>query len=229
MSPGVEIGDKAVAIGNPLGLDWTLSTGVVSRIPSGDDDLVQSTAPISHGSSGGGLFDATGRLIGITRSSRTEGQNLNFAVRLSVAEWTIIGAARRNVSFEPNFLRRGDWIVGEHRWDGSKPLDSEWTPLGGATHEQLKARPVEADPEWDQTYRKTSRFARYMKLTNDLSEKKLFWDQKASGDVFTTPDVGKFVVLMKFLADKDMRHFKRRCSANSRLIPMVSSITRLLH
>jgi Trypsin-like peptidase domain len=42
--------------------------------------LIQTTAPISHGSSGGGLFDAQGKLIGITTFMFKDGQNLNFAI-----------------------------------------------------------------------------------------------------------------------------------------------------
>jgi tetratricopeptide (TPR) repeat protein len=78
----VAIGDSVIAIGNPLGLESALSTGVVSgfRDMPKIGHAIQTTAPISQGSSGGGLFDRQGRLIGITSSTLAEGQNLNFAI-----------------------------------------------------------------------------------------------------------------------------------------------------
>jgi serine protease Do len=83
----VQPGAKAYAIGNPRGFELTISEGLVSSIRRDEDGgvrAVQTTAPISPGSSGGGLFDDTGKLIGITTSAREDGQNLNFAMP---AEW----------------------------------------------------------------------------------------------------------------------------------------------
>jgi S1-C subfamily serine protease len=63
------------------GLENTLSTGIVSGIRKGERvTLLQTTAPISHGSSGGGLFDADGNLIGVTTLQYNNAQALNFAV-----------------------------------------------------------------------------------------------------------------------------------------------------
>ena len=77
----LETGQKVIAIGNPMGLERTVSEGIVSGIRQTDDNrIIQFTAPISPGSSGGGLFDSSGRLIGITTSSLRGGQNINFAV-----------------------------------------------------------------------------------------------------------------------------------------------------
>ncbi|MBS7806043.1 serine protease [Variovorax sp. PCZ-1] len=80
----LKVGQKAFAIGNPRGLEVTLSDGLVSGLRRSDDgktiEFVQTTAPISPGSSGGGLFDNQGRLIGITTLIRRDSQNLNFAV-----------------------------------------------------------------------------------------------------------------------------------------------------
>jgi Trypsin-like peptidase domain/Tetratricopeptide repeat len=80
------VGDSVLAVGNPLGLESALSTGVVSgfRDISQLGPEIQTTAPISPGSSGGGLFDYQGRLVGITSSTLLEGQNLNFAIPVSV-------------------------------------------------------------------------------------------------------------------------------------------------
>lgn len=80
-SQWLEIGDPVYAVGAPQGLELTLSDGLVSGIrKSKGTEYIQTTAPISQGSSGGGLFDAQGRLVGITTMYLKDGQNLNFAI-----------------------------------------------------------------------------------------------------------------------------------------------------
>jgi hypothetical protein len=75
------IGDRVVAIGNPRGLEGTVSEGIISSLrPTEDFKILQITAAISPGSSGGPLFDAEGRVIGVTTATLAGGQNLNFAV-----------------------------------------------------------------------------------------------------------------------------------------------------
>ncbi len=72
-SADLQVGQKVFAIGNPFGLDWTLTTGIVSALDrslTGDDGvviqhLVQTDAAINPGNSGGPLLDSAGRLIGI--------------------------------------------------------------------------------------------------------------------------------------------------------------------
>jgi len=72
-SNDLKVGQKVFAIGNPFGLDWTLTTGIVSALdrslPGGDgrtiDNLIQTDAAINPGNSGGPLLDSAGRLIGI--------------------------------------------------------------------------------------------------------------------------------------------------------------------
>jgi serine protease Do len=83
----LRVGQKVYAIGSPQGLDLTLSDGMVSSLREGPDGtFVQTTAPISPGSSGGGLFDETGTLVGIVTFQFRAGQNLNFAVP---ADWIV--------------------------------------------------------------------------------------------------------------------------------------------
>ncbi|MCY6959794.1 serine protease [Clostridium brassicae] len=73
-------GQKIIAIGSPLGLFNTISDGIVSGFRKFDFmEMVQITAPISPGSSGGALIDLYGNLVGITTSG-LDGQNLNMAV-----------------------------------------------------------------------------------------------------------------------------------------------------
>jgi S1-C subfamily serine protease len=78
------VGDTVYAVGSPLGLDGTFSQGIVSGYRTvGDLSLMQLTAPISPGSSGGPVLDATGRVIGVAIGTFAEGQNLNFAVPIT--------------------------------------------------------------------------------------------------------------------------------------------------
>jgi S1-C subfamily serine protease len=77
------VGERVYAVGTPFGLSRTLSEGLISGLRPGTWNLIQTSAPISHGSSGGGLFDERGNLIGITTlASRAslDAQNLNFAI-----------------------------------------------------------------------------------------------------------------------------------------------------
>jgi S1-C subfamily serine protease len=84
-SASLRIGDPIYAIGTPRGLDLILSEGIISSFRGqGTDKLIQITAPISPGSSGGGLFDAEGQLIGLPTFMLRESQQLNFAVPV---EW----------------------------------------------------------------------------------------------------------------------------------------------
>lgn len=74
-------GQKIVTIGSPLGLFNTVSDGIISGFRSFDNlNMIQITAPISSGSSGGALLNMKGELIGITSAGFDEGQNLNLAV-----------------------------------------------------------------------------------------------------------------------------------------------------
>lgn len=75
------VGERAFAVGAPLSFERTLSEGLVSAIRNrGGRAMVQTSAAISPGSSGGGLFDERGNLIGITTLTYRVAQNLNFAI-----------------------------------------------------------------------------------------------------------------------------------------------------
>ena len=81
----LKVGSRVYAIGTPKGLTLTLSEGIISSLrPVEGGQYLQITAPISPGSSGGGLFDEEGRLVGLTTFYLAEGQQLNFAVPV---EW----------------------------------------------------------------------------------------------------------------------------------------------
>jgi tetratricopeptide (TPR) repeat protein len=80
----LEIGDKIYAVGSPKGFSGTFSEGIVSSFrKSGKTKLIQITAPISHGSSGGPILNSKGEVVGVSVSTIEEGQNLNFAIPIS--------------------------------------------------------------------------------------------------------------------------------------------------
>lgn len=74
-------GQPILTIGSPEGLKNSVSNGIISAVYDRNDTPdIQFTAPISHGSSGGALFNDRGEVIGITSAIHKEGQNINFAV-----------------------------------------------------------------------------------------------------------------------------------------------------
>ena len=80
----LKVGVPVYAVGAPQGLELSLSDGIVAQLRGGPPPLIQTTAAISPGSSGGGLFDREGRLVGLTTLYIEGGQNLNFAMPV---EW----------------------------------------------------------------------------------------------------------------------------------------------
>lgn len=90
-------GQVAIAIGNPLGFESTVSTGVVSALGRSlrgrggrlIDDVLQHTAPLNPGNSGGPLLDAGGRLLGVNTAIIARSQGLGFAVSAETAAWVL--------------------------------------------------------------------------------------------------------------------------------------------
>ena len=91
----LQVGENVYAVGSPQGWKFSISSGIVSQLRSLGEvsPLIQTDAAISEGSSGGGLFDGAGNLVGITTFYYRDGQNLNFAIP---SEW--ITDARLNKS-----------------------------------------------------------------------------------------------------------------------------------
>src|SRR3954454_550769 len=97
-SDKVKVGDTAVAIGYPLGLDRTVTAGIVSGVgreiqaPNGFqiDEAIQTDAPINPGNSGGPLLDDSGRVIGVNSQIETGGgSNGNVGIGFSVPSNTV--------------------------------------------------------------------------------------------------------------------------------------------
>lgn len=83
-SDNVNIGEKVIAIGNPLGLQFSVSQGIVSGVhrtgPTGLEAYIQTDAALNPGNSGGPLINSAGRVIGINNFKSSEGESLGFAL-----------------------------------------------------------------------------------------------------------------------------------------------------
>lgn len=95
-SDTLDVGQHVIAIGNPEGLARSVSDGIISAIRQGDGfRVIQTTAPISHGSSGGPLLDDVGRVIGITFGALDDGQNLNLVLPINYLKPILLEVDRR--------------------------------------------------------------------------------------------------------------------------------------
>src|SRR5262245_24558481 len=96
-SDGLQVGQLVIAMGNPFGFRSTVSTGVVSargramRSEQGRliENIVQHTAPLNPGNSGGPLVDSRGRVVGINTAIIAMAQGLGFAVPATTARWVV--------------------------------------------------------------------------------------------------------------------------------------------
>jgi S1-C subfamily serine protease len=94
-SDSLRVGDWAIAVGNPFGLDWTLTVGVISAkgrtnlsIAGGGpsyQDFIQTDASINFGNSGGPLCDIHGQVIGVNTAINPSGQGIGFAIPINMA------------------------------------------------------------------------------------------------------------------------------------------------
>jgi hypothetical protein len=90
-----QAGARVYALGHPRGLDLTISEGLVSGNRSTPKaTFIQFSAAVSPGSSGGGLFDSKGELVGVTTSTLRESQNINFAAPVDLIAVEVNRAAK---------------------------------------------------------------------------------------------------------------------------------------
>ena len=142
----LKIGAQVYAIGAPQGLELTLTEGIISSLRKVEGGhYIQTTAAISPGSSGGGLFDEQGHLLGLTSFYIAESQSLNFAVPI---EW-IKELPKRHIAEAKEtesslywinkallLEKNEDWPALVHHslcWTKAKPEDAvSWFSLGFA-------------------------------------------------------------------------------------------------
>ncbi|HSD99958.1 MAG TPA: tetratricopeptide repeat-containing serine protease family protein [Burkholderiales bacterium] len=164
----VRVGQRVYAIGAPEGLELTLSEGLISSLRDFDgSQYIQTSAAISQGSSGGGLFDTEGRLIGITSFFVGEGPNLNFALPAAwIVELERGGRARAAVGeqepAEARWLRRVSDARAKKDWPAVVNLSQQWVrvaPKSARAWQELgdayaaTNRPRRAIPAYQQAVR----------------------------------------------------------------------------
>ena len=123
----LKVGEAVYAVGAPQGLELSLSNGIVSQLRGGPPPYIQTTAAISHGSSGGGLFNAEGRLVGFTTLYIEGGQSLNFAMPV---EW--IGEIQAGMKAalgrsEGDWYKRANALEGAQNWTEMQDWSKQWT------------------------------------------------------------------------------------------------------
>jgi S1-C subfamily serine protease len=96
-SSTLHVGQLVIAIGNPLGFQSTVSTGVISALGRSlrgqtgrlIENVIQTSAPLNPGNSGGPLVDSRGRVIGINTAMISMAQGISFAVPVDTAKWVV--------------------------------------------------------------------------------------------------------------------------------------------
>jgi S1-C subfamily serine protease len=161
-SRGVQVGDPAIAIGNPFGLERTLTTGVISAVkrtiqaPNNFqiDDALQTDAPINPGNSGGPLIDATGKVIGINSQIATSGSGstgsvgIGFAVPIDTAK-QIIPQLKQSGRVDRGYLGIQSVTVDKTLKDLNLPVErgalvQQVTPDGPADKAGIRAGDIPA-------------------------------------------------------------------------------------
>ncbi|MBU0508663.1 Do family serine endopeptidase [bacterium] len=112
-SDSIKVGDWAIAMGNPLGLDWTLTVGVISAkgrsnlsIMGGGpsyQDFIQTDASINFGNSGGPLCNIHGEVIGVNTAINPSGQGIGFAIPIAMA-MKVVGQLREGGTIARGYL-----------------------------------------------------------------------------------------------------------------------------
>lgn len=152
-------GESVYTIGSPMGLESSLAEGIISNPErkKGDMDLIQFTAPISSGSSGGGLFNLKGNMLGITSSSlqgdltNNFAENLNFAVPIKYVQKAMTGEDINFTENSPDYLY-SQGVIYENKKEYDKAVTSFLKAL------QIDDKYANAYVELGQTYYETGQF-----------------------------------------------------------------------
>lgn len=119
-SDRLQVGQRALVVGSPFGLGFTLTSGIVSSLgslPSGtaliDSRVIQTTAPINPGNSGGPLVDAQGRVIGIATAVIVGAQNIGFAIPINTVKAVLVELKQRGHVARPWLGVKGKFPTAE--------------------------------------------------------------------------------------------------------------------
>jgi S1-C subfamily serine protease len=125
-------GQIAVAVGSPLGFEFTVTAGIVSALArslpgfggSMIEDVIQTDAALNPGNSGGPLLDSAGRVIGVNTAAIPSAQGLAFAVAINTAQWVaselmrhgrvrraLLGVSAGSAALPRRWVREHDWPV----------------------------------------------------------------------------------------------------------------------
>ncbi len=138
----VQVGDTAIAIGNPFGLDRTATEGIISatdreiQAPNGFqiDSVIQTDAPINPGNSGGPLLDDSGHVIGVNSQIATAGSSGNVGVGFAVPSNTVRQVAPA--------LERGEKV--KHAWLGIETSAPTSSTSGAEVQSIVPGGPAES-------------------------------------------------------------------------------------
>lgn len=126
----LKVGTLVYAVGAPRGLEFSLSNGIVAQLRGGSPPLIQTTAAISPGSSGGGLFDEEGRLVGLTTLNVTGGQSLNFAMPVEfIKEMKLEHKQSAVENGQIERLKKAIALENIEDWTGALDWCKEWVKL----------------------------------------------------------------------------------------------------
>lgn len=123
----LKVGEPVYAVGAPRGLELSLSDGIVSQLRGAPPPFIQTTAAISPGSSGGGLFDADGRLVGFTTLYIEGGQSLNFAMPVEWAGEIQQGKKAAQWRSDTDWVKRAIALQEAQNWTGLLDWCQRWT------------------------------------------------------------------------------------------------------
>ncbi len=189
----VRVGQRVFALGSPLGMEQTFTDGMVSSLRDGSEvnkprlqKVIQHTAPISPGNSGGPLFSEQGYVVGINTFQSTRGQNINFAIpidyvkpelgKTEVKPLPVAGIRiRQKDGMKMAYIPEGTFMMGSNDGsDNEKPIHKVYTDAfymdeHEVTNAQFR-KFLEANPQWRKDrIEKKYRDGDYLKYWNGMN------------------------------------------------------------
>ena len=132
----LRLGDPVIAVGYPRGGRLSVTHGRIKGLHNHDGaQVLQVSSPFDHGQSGGALFDANGRLIGITAFKAVAGGSFHFALPLAWVQRADVAATGQGFAGEPAFWERARAKQPLYLRAASLEADRKWQALSGVAEE----------------------------------------------------------------------------------------------